>query len=224
MAGHHDSLRGISEAIVTGSMVSVGTGGDHRMHPNEVHQIPEQPKPPPFVFTIPDIRTLLKPPVSESCKREISDDGIRLNLEDVANDHDSLLSARDKKRARNDNSKGNAPKRIATASCAPITYAYGRKDEPNVLRPSSPVASSRTLQYNPYGSSGILLPSSPKKRKKNERRKPKKSDRVQKRVEEDGDLLLNSSNMQSLLDHFFDPMNNVVVSAAEYDGFFPSSP
>ena len=205
-------------------MVSVGTGGDHRLHPNEVHEIPIQPTPPAFVFTVPDIRALLKPPVSESCKREISDDGIRLNLEDMANDNDSLLSARDKKRARkNEDNNGSAPKRMATA-CAPITYAYGRKDEPNVMRPSSPVASSRTLQYNPYGSSGILLPSSPKKRKKNERRKPKKSDRVQKRHQDEDDAsLLNSSNIQSLLDHFFDPAGTV-MSAAEYDGFVPSSP
>ncbi len=216
VSAHKDNLRGLSEGIVVGCMVSIGTGGDFRMFPNEVDQIPQQPMPPQFEFKSPDIQAFLKPPIAMEGRLE-SEDAIRLNLNDVMSDDENKSTThRDKRRKRFDNNDGGGKplKRLATTTAVSgiLNYTYSRSGD-NILIPSSPIALSS--EHSQYGPLGIIVPSSPKMRKKNERRKLRKIKPAKI-----------SSETQSQMLQFYEilPQQQNADISKHYQNFCPSSP
>jgi hypothetical protein len=165
--GHSDKLRGISEAIVAGTMVSVGTGSDFRMVPCNIEtNIPPQPKRKRFTFQAPDIKAYIK-----NTSSILSDDAITLDLNPQASLSEALATHANK-RVKRSNTGGNTDTvtRITTTP-QPVSFTYSRKGAPQILRPSSPTPVATSTHY---GTLGLLVPSSPKKRKPSERRKLRK--------------------------------------------------
>jgi hypothetical protein len=249
---HKDNLRGISEAIVNGAEVSIGTGGDFRIMPQIIDEksIPPQPIPQPFEFRVPDISLYVKPPLSTTVLRSAvaSEESVRLTFlhSDLENAESTALlgsvsndPSQGKKRGRGAAAMNASMARSATVKWEDLAL-FGRKGEEGVLRPSSPVAFFQNNASggvgdgacaNPYGNSGVLQVSSPKRRKQNERRKPRLHEVAAVKQKEMSDtLLLTDNNVQTLLSSFFEsqPKHKHKQESDEeegrYNNFCPSSP
>jgi len=156
IAAHKDKLRGVSEAILAGTKVTIGTGGDFAMIPNpKIAQKYPKIKCKRFVFTAPEIETFLTNPSEETIVFDLDEKQIEEDVKPIL----PLSIVIPEQKQQQPKSK-------------PKVFFYAHKASGNVLRPSSPVTNNTKNQTNHFGKLTLFIPSSPKKRKKTERRTP----------------------------------------------------
>ncbi len=154
VCGHVDQLRGVSEAIVCGTVVSLGSGGDFRILPSTTNNVtpPTQPKRKRFDFQVPNISEYIKP------KTQLSDDAITLDLNPMETIDGNNIQHN--KRMKKNNEKKQVLQEPG--------FSHSRRGTAQILRPSSPLA---IVEHASFGSLNLLVPSSPKTRKRSEKRK-----------------------------------------------------
>jgi len=173
------------------------------MIPTSSSNAPPQPKRKRFEFQTPDI--------SSYCNLEtapLTEDAITLNFNSSETNDTEQLVIKHTKRTENSSAKRMLSNQMAD-------NMFCRKGATQLLRPSSPISSS---SLSSFGSMQVLVPSSPKKRKISQRRKPRK-----------GDLPINDDTVENLqlepLTQFFETISTTKhMLVSDNDVWHPSSP
>jgi len=224
-----DGLRGVSEAVVVGSLISLGTGGDFSLIADEQKMRNEG-----FItearsrmqYTVPDIADFLKYGPSQG----LTDESVRLYYDhrpkEDPNESSLLLrraNAQNRKRRRKNGDDITDSNRVTPQTpigdpplllLPPPALPQLLYDPLLCVPPLSPTVKSDENDDGPlelcYGPLASLVPPSPKARKKNESRKGNK-----RRY---GDRNLSAEGLRHLEDLFGEMQDEDVVAANQRGG------